>query len=88
VSNIQQPITWGGYLDACKDYAVKNPPLHAVWYYILIACRKRYTFRVTSFLLDFIPACLKDIIPFLTTGRHKYECFALSDLNINIRYTF
>jgi hypothetical protein len=71
VSNIQQPITWGVYLDTCKKFSIKNPPLGALWYYILICCRNRYTYLATSFFLDFIPACLKDIIPFLTTGKHK-----------------
>ena len=58
-------------MDACKGYATKNPPLRALWYYVLIACPNRYTFLATSFFVDFIPACLKDIIPFLTTGKHK-----------------
>jgi len=84
VSNIQQPITWGGYLDACKSYAIKNPPLRALWYYLLIACRRRYTFLATSFLLDFIPACLKDIIPYITTGKHKNVDYLLRYINLAI----
>ncbi|XP_069698280.1 putative fatty acyl-CoA reductase CG5065 isoform X2 [Periplaneta americana] len=71
VSGIQQPITWGEYFDICKEYAVRNPPSRAIWYYFVIFCRKKYTYLATSFLLEFIPACLIDLIPFLTTGKHK-----------------
>ncbi|KAJ4442000.1 hypothetical protein ANN_11864 [Periplaneta americana] len=71
VSGIQQPITWGEYFDICKEYAVRNPPSRAIWYYFVIFCRNKYTYLATSFLLEFIPACLMDLIPFLTTGKHK-----------------
>lgn len=71
VSGIQQPITWGQYFDICKEHFVRSPPSRAMWYFFVILCRKSYTYLATSFLLEFIPACLMDLVPFLTTGNHK-----------------
>lgn len=70
VSGVQNPITWGDFIERNRKYGINKPTTKAVWYYGLNPTNNYYMFLFYNFFLHYLPALLIDLYC-LVTGRRR-----------------
>ncbi|XP_063236812.1 putative fatty acyl-CoA reductase CG5065 isoform X2 [Bacillus rossius redtenbacheri] len=71
VSGARNPITWRQFYGFAKKYNRVYPSADAMWYCISIFTQFKWLYILLSLLLELLPAVLMDVLPYLSTGKHK-----------------
>ncbi|KAJ8867416.1 hypothetical protein PR048_031217 [Dryococelus australis] len=72
VSGSRNPITWAQFFRHAKDCNEVYPSAKAAWYCKPIITQHRSIYILLSLLLELLPALLADLVPYLSTGKHRY----------------
>nr|CAD7206239.1 unnamed protein product [Timema douglasi] len=70
-SGSRNQLIWKDLFKNLSDSAHVLPSVNCMYYLVMVLTKHLLLYRLCSILLELVPACFVDAVPYIRTGKHK-----------------